>query len=122
MSLNSDWNLRSSHYETIQGTARAKVVLEQVTEIQGGDREVLRECRMTVEHVETRRQTFASAQNYEQRELKWVRDSALGTSSKLVLHRFKFSTADVAELAQTILALRPGLNFLCPLVWALNTL
>ena len=68
---------------------------------------------MTVEHVETRRQTFASGQNYEQRELKWVRDSALGTLSKLVLHPFKFSTADVAELEQRILALQPGLNFLC---------
>jgi hypothetical protein len=50
----------------------------------------------------------------EPRKVKWARDSALGTLSELVLHRFKFSTADVAELAQSVLALgHPGLNFLC---------
>jgi hypothetical protein len=77
---------------------------------------------MAVEHVETRRQTFASAQNYEQRELKWVRDSALGTPSRLVSHRFKFSTADVAELAAKDPGASTWIEFPLPLVWALNTL
>jgi hypothetical protein len=57
---------------------------------------------MTVEHVETRRQTLASRQNYKQRQLKWVSDSAIGTLSKLVCIAFGFSTADVSGLAQRI--------------------
>lgn len=77
---------------------------------------------MTVELVQTRRQISASGHDDEQGKLKWTRDSALGTLSKLVLHSFKFSAADVAALAQRILALRRGWNLLCRLVWALNTL
>jgi hypothetical protein len=68
---------------------------------------------MTVELVQTRRQAFASGHNVEQGKLKWARDSALGTLSKLVLHSFKFSAAEVAALAQRILALRRGWNLLC---------
>jgi len=77
---------------------------------------------MTVELVQTRRQISASGHDDEQGKLKWTRDSALGTLSKLVLHGFKFSAADVAALAQGILALSPWMESPLPLVWALNTL
>jgi len=39
-------------------------------------------------------------------------DSSLGTLPQLVLHCFKLSTADIAELAQGVPALGSGLEFL----------